>query len=66
VKRDYWATWNGIEAEAGEDAVDEATKRVKAIDRLPGDRSYLSLVWAVLGRASRGWRGVEMTPKIVR
>jgi len=39
---------------------------VKVIGRLPGERSCLSLVFAVLDRASRGWRGVEMTPKIVR
>jgi len=26
----------------------------------------LSLVWAVLDRASRGWRGVVMTPAAVR
>ena len=34
--------------------------------RLPGERSCLSLVWAVLDRSSRGWHGVEMTPKVVR
>jgi hypothetical protein len=28
------------------------------IGRLPGEHSYLSLVWAVLDRASVGWRGV--------
>jgi putative transposase len=36
------------------------------IGRLPGERSCLSLVWAVLDRASRGWRGVVMTPAAVR
>ena len=36
------------------------------IGRLPGERSCLSLVWAVLDRASRGWRGVTMTPATVR
>ena len=41
-------------------------RRVKVIGRLPGERSCLSLVWAVLDRASRGWRGVEMTPAVVR
>ena len=122
VKQDFWAIWNGIEQDAGEAAVAEATKRaktfctkwkklypaaveclesdfvhlvtylrfpkehwarirhsnfiertfgetrrrVKVIGRLPGERSCLSLVWAVLDRASRGWRGVEMSPKIVR
>lgn len=44
----------------------ETRRRVKVIGRLPGERSCLSLVWAVLDRASRGWRGVEMTPRIVR
>ncbi len=39
---------------------------MKVMGRLPGERSCLSLVWAVLDRASRGWRGVEMTPKVVR
>jgi putative transposase len=36
------------------------------IGRLPGETSCLSLVWAVLHRASRGWRGVTMTPAGVR
>jgi putative transposase len=36
------------------------------IGRLPGERSCLSLVWAVLDRASRGWRGVDQTPANVR
>jgi len=31
------------------------------IGRLPGERSCLSLVWAVLDRASRGRRGVQQT-----
>jgi putative transposase len=122
VKSDFWAIWNGIEEDAGEAAVLEAEKRVKAFStkwkklypaavacleddlghlttylrfpkehwarirhsnfiertfgetrrrvkvmgRLPGERSCLSLVWAVLDRASRGWRGVEMSPKVVR
>jgi putative transposase len=39
---------------------------VKVIGRLPGERSCLSLVWAVLDRASRGWRGVVMTLAAVR
>jgi putative transposase len=39
---------------------------VKVIGRLPGEQSCLSLVWAVLDRASKGWRGVEMTPAVVR
>ena len=40
----------------------ETRRRTKVIGRLPGERSCLSLVWAVLDRASRGWRGVVMTP----
>ncbi len=44
----------------------ETRRRVKMIDRLPGERSCLSLVRAVLDRASRGWRGVTMTPATVR
>jgi hypothetical protein len=36
------------------------------IGRLPGERSCLSLVWAVLDRASRGWRGAVMIPAVVR
>jgi putative transposase len=32
----------------------ESRRRVKVIGRLPGERSCLSLVWAVLDRASRG------------
>jgi hypothetical protein len=37
------------------------TRRVKVIGRLPGETSCLTLVWAVLDRASRGWRGLTMT-----
>jgi len=39
---------------------------VKVIGRLPGERSCLSLVWAVLDRASRGWRGVQQTIGSIR
>jgi transposase-like protein len=41
-------------------------RRIKVIGRLPGERSCPSLVWAVLDRASRGWRGVVMTLATVR
>jgi putative transposase len=44
----------------------ETRRRVKVIGRLPGERSCLSLVWAVLDRASKGWRGVDMSPRAVR
>lgn len=44
----------------------ETRRRVKVIGRLPGERSCLSLVWAVLDRASRGWRGVTQTIGSIR
>jgi hypothetical protein len=40
----------------------ETRRRVKVIGRLPGEACCLNLVWAVLDRASRGWRGITMTP----
>jgi putative transposase len=62
--REHWARirhTNLIERTFG-----ETRRRVKVIGRLPGEHSCLSLVWAVLDRASRGWRGVVMTPAAVR
>ena len=62
--RDHWPRirhTNLIERTFG-----ETRRRVKVIGRLPGERSCLSLVWAVLDRASRGWRGVRQTPANVR
>jgi transposase-like protein len=44
----------------------ETRRRVKVIGRLPGEASCLSLVWAVLDRASNGWRGLTYTPAITR
>jgi putative transposase len=44
----------------------ETRRRVKVIGRLPGEQSCLSLVWAVLDRASKGWRGLTMTPMALR
>jgi putative transposase len=44
----------------------ETRRRTKVIGRLPGEMSCLSLVWAVLDRASRGWRGLTQTPAGVR
>lgn len=44
----------------------ETRRRVKVIGRLPGETSCLSLVWAVLDRASRGWRGFNMTSNGMR
>jgi putative transposase len=39
----------------------ESRRWVKVIGRLPGETSCLTLVWAVLDRASHGWRGFTMT-----
>ena len=44
----------------------EVRRRVKVIGRLPGEVSCLSLVWAVLDRASRGWRGFTITSEATR
>ena len=44
----------------------ETRRRTKVIGRLPGEASCLILVWAVLDPASRGWRGLTMTPKALR
>jgi transposase-like protein len=44
----------------------ESRRRVKVIGRLPGETSCLSLVWAVLDRASRAWPGVNHTSDSVR
>jgi putative transposase len=44
----------------------EARRRVKVIGRLPGETSCLTLVRAVLDRASRGWRGFTTTPSGLR
>jgi hypothetical protein len=41
----------------------QSRRRVKVIGRLPGEQSCLSLVWAVLDRAAKGWRGLAMTPR---
>ncbi len=39
----------------------ETRRRTEVIGHLPGETSCLTLVWAVLDRASRGWRGLTMT-----
>jgi putative transposase len=43
----------------------EVRRRTKVIGRFPGETSALSLIWAVLELASRGWRGITMTPRAV-
>lgn len=44
----------------------ETRRRVKVIGRMPGETSCVSLVWAVLDRASPGWRGVGHTAATLR
>src|SRR5262249_61618897 len=44
----------------------EPRRRTKVIGRFPGETSCVSIAWAVLDRASRGWRGLAMTPAGVR
>ena len=58
--REHWQRvrhFNFIERTFG-----ETRRRVKVIGWLPGEHSCLSLVWAVLDRASAGWRGFTMAP----
>src|SRR6266508_90096 len=43
----------------------EVRRRTKVIGRFPGETSALSLIWAVLELASRGWRGLTITPRAV-
>jgi transposase-like protein len=62
--REHWARVrhsNFIERTFG-----ESRRRVKVIGRLPGEHSCLKLVWAVLDRASAGWRGFTETPAGLR
>lgn len=44
----------------------EGRRRTKVIPRFPTERSCLSLLFATLITASRTWRGVTMTPAIIR
>jgi transposase-like protein len=44
----------------------EGRRRTKVIPRFPTERSCLSLLFATLITASARWRGVEMTPAILR
>ncbi len=45
---------------------EESRRRTKVIPRFPTERSCLALVFASLITASHGWRGIRMTPKILR
>ena len=44
----------------------EGRRRTKVIPRFPTERSCLSLLFATLITASAKWRGVKMTPAILR
>jgi transposase-like protein len=44
----------------------ETRRRTKVIGRLPGERTCVALVFAVLDRQRRGWRGMTVTPRALR
>ncbi len=44
----------------------EGRRRTKVIPRFPKETSCLKLVFATLTTASKNWRGLAMTPKILR
>ena len=44
----------------------ESRRRAKVIPRFPGERNCLTLLYATLITASRTWRGIVMTPRILR
>ena len=44
----------------------ETRRRTKVMGRLPGERTCVALVFAVLDRQSRGWRGMTVTPRALR
>jgi transposase-like protein len=45
---------------------EESRRRTKVVPRFPGERSCLTLVYATLITAARTWRGIPMTPRILR
>jgi len=45
---------------------EESRRRTKVIPRFPTERSCLALIFASLITASHEWRGIRMTPKILR
>jgi hypothetical protein len=44
----------------------ETRRRTKVIGRLPGERTCVALVFAVLDRQRKGWRGMTTTPRALR
>lgn len=45
---------------------EESRRRTKVIPRFPGERACLTLIFAALITASERWRGIRMTPRILR
>jgi transposase-like protein len=45
---------------------EESRRRTKVIPRFPTERACLTLVYATLITAAQKWRGIPMTPKILR
>jgi len=45
---------------------EESRRRTKVIPRFPGERACLTLIFATLITASQKWRGIRVTPKILR
>lgn len=45
---------------------EESRRRTKIVPRFPSERSCLTLVYATLITAARTWRGIPMTPKLLR
>lgn len=45
---------------------EEGKRRTKVVGRFPTEKSCLKLMFAVLIRASATWRGLRMTPSIIR
>jgi len=44
----------------------EGKRRTKVVPRFPGEAACLRVVFATLIEASESWRGVKMTPQLLR
>ena len=67
VKAAHWAIFDPTREPPGDRSIAVAAKRTADFSATFGRRfPCLGLVWAVLDRASRGWRGVTITPATVR
>ena len=49
-----------------EHTFEESRHRTKVVQRFPGERSCLTLMYATLITAARTWRGIPVTAKILR